>query len=175
MKNGEDEAIWNTIPITGKSPGMRYGHTMCYMKPYIVVFGGNTGNHPTNDVWIISLEKSPFQWSKLEFSDQNRPSNSPPPMPTARLYHASGVCTKGNAQGMMIIFGGRDQSENALNDTWGLRRHRSGNWDWIVAPYKGDIVPKNRYNVTYFLYLKLIKIFLKNQRIKIFKMKLKSS
>ena len=48
---------------------------------------------------------------------------------------------------MMIVFGGRDQSENALNDTWGLRRHRDGRWDWVVAPYKGEITPKNRYNV----------------------------
>jgi len=133
------------------------------MKPFIVVFGGNTGNHPTNDVWIISLEKSPFQWSKLEFTDQNRSSNSPPPMPLARLYHASGVCTKGNAQGMMIIFGGRDQSENALNDTWGLRKHRSGNWDWIVAPYKGDIIPKNRYNVNKNFIKKLKEIIYSNK------------
>jgi protein phosphatase len=50
---------------------------------------------------------------------------------------------------MMIIFGGRDSSENALNDTWGLRRHRKGNWDWVSAPYKTE-GPKNRYNVLSF-------------------------
>lgn len=51
----------------------------------------------------------------------------------------------------MIIFGGRDGNENALNDTWGLRRHRNGQWDWVMAPYKtkneGDL-PQKRYNVT---------------------------
>ena len=112
---------------------------MCYMKPYIVVFGGNTVSQPTNEVWIIPLEKSPFSWAKLELPEDT--------LPSPRLYHASGICTKGNAQGMMIVFGGRDQSENALNDTWGLRRHRDGRWDWVVAPYKGEITPKNRYNV----------------------------
>jgi hypothetical protein len=26
------------------TPGQRYGHTMVYSKPYLIVFGGNTGN-----------------------------------------------------------------------------------------------------------------------------------
>jgi protein phosphatase len=139
LKNGEDEASWNIIPTIGKTPGKRYGHTLCYIKPYIVIFGGNTGTQPSNDVWIITLENSPFQWSKLELSDDS--------CPTPRLYHASGLCTKGTAQGMMIIFGGRDKDEGPLNDTWGLRRHRNGKWDWVPAPYKNETLPKSRYNV----------------------------
>jgi hypothetical protein len=108
------------------------------MKPYIIVFGGNTGQTPANDVWTITLDKNLLSWTKLELPDNAGPS--------ARLYHACDICLKGNAQGMMIIFGGRDASENALNDTWGLRRHRNGSWSWLAAPYKvGD--PKPRYNV----------------------------
>ena len=108
------------------------------MKPYIVLFGGNTGSQPANDTWILNLDKSPFSWNKLEIAEDTTPAS--------RLYHAAGLCTKGNAQGMMIIFGGRDAAENALNDSWGLRRHRNGSWDWVIAPYKSD-PPKNRYNV----------------------------
>ncbi len=137
----DEEANWSTwsiIPTTGKSPGKRYGHTLSFMKPYIVLFGGNTGSQPANDTWILNLEKSPFTWEKLDL-----PENS---IPSPRLYHAAGLCSKGNAQGMMIIFGGRDSTEIALNDTWGLRRHRKGNWDWVSAPYKTE-GPKNRYNV----------------------------
>ncbi len=26
------------------TPGQRYGHTMVFNKPYLVVFGGNSGN-----------------------------------------------------------------------------------------------------------------------------------
>lgn len=37
---------------------------------------------------------------------------------------------------MMVIFGGRTNDSSALNDTWGLRRHRDGRWDWVPAPYK---------------------------------------
>ena len=37
---------------------------------------------------------------------------------------------------MMVIFGGRTTDQSALKDTWGLRRHRDGRWDWVKAPYK---------------------------------------
>lgn len=37
---------------------------------------------------------------------------------------------------MMVIFGGRTSDSSALKDTWGLRRHRNGTWDWVKAPYK---------------------------------------
>jgi len=46
----------------------------------------------------------------------------------------------GSANGMMVIFGGRGPDNNALNDTWGLRRHLDGKWDWVKAPYKNTNV-----------------------------------
>ena len=48
----------------------------------------------------------------------------------------------------MVIFGGRTKDGTAMNDTWGLRRHRNGKWDWVRAPYsygQNKIVPKGRY------------------------------
>lgn len=71
------------------------------------------------------------------------------PIPTPRVYHAAGVCTKGNASGMMIVFGGRDQNDQALNDTWGLRKHRDETWDWTKAPIQSNLAPKERYNVRF--------------------------
>jgi len=35
---------------------------------------------------------------------------------------------------MIVIFGGRATDNNPLNDSWGLRRHRNGSWDWVRAP-----------------------------------------
>ena len=36
---------------------------------------------------------------------------------------------------MLVIFGGRPQDRSqALNDIWGLRKHRDGSWDWTKAP-----------------------------------------
>jgi len=36
----------------------------------------------------------------------------------------------------MVCFGGRTTDQSSLCDTWGLRRHRDGRWDWVKAPYK---------------------------------------
>lgn len=115
------------------------------MQGTVVVFGGNTGNQPANDVWMLQIDelslKTVYTWVKLELGP-----NGLAPLP--RVYHACSVCNKGNAKGMMLIFGGRDANENALNDTWGLRKHRDGKWDWAQAPsYKSDQTPKSRYNV----------------------------
>jgi len=57
-------------------------------------------------------------------------------MPPVRVYHSAALCVTGSATGMMVIFGGRTSDSSALNDTWGLRRHRDGRWDWVPAPYK---------------------------------------
>lgn len=47
---------------------------------------------------------------------------------------------------MMVIFGGRTSDQSALKDTWGLRRHRDGRWDWVQAPTKaGSQEPLPRY------------------------------
>ena len=133
--NKEEESKWCLIKTVGASPGKRYGHTLAYMKPYFIMFGGNTNN---NDVWIIDINAAQVAWTKLEFPNNTGPS--------PRLYHTVGFCNKGNAQGMMIVFGGRDTTDNPLNDIWGLRRHRDGRWDWILATISKGEKLKPRYN-----------------------------
>jgi protein phosphatase len=44
---------------------------------------------------------------------------------------------------MIVIFGGRGLDNNPLSDSWGLRRHRTGRWDWVRAPEKS--APSARY------------------------------
>ena len=47
---------------------------------------------------------------------------------------------------MMVVFGGRTTDQSALNDTWGLRKHRDGRLDWVRAPYRNNQnPPKGRY------------------------------
>jgi hypothetical protein len=57
---------WVTVPVIGTTPGRRYGHVMVFIKPFLLVQGGNTGTEPVSDVWSLNLEKSPYSWSKLE-------------------------------------------------------------------------------------------------------------
>lgn len=109
---------------------------MCYMKPFLMTFGGNVGSRITNDIFLINIDDGIFEWKKLEPQGE---------IPCSRMYHASSVCKYGGACGMMIVYGGRGESSNALNDTWGLRKHRNGTWDWLKAPYSNNYSPLKRY------------------------------
>ena len=71
---------------------------MIYNKPFLVLFGGNSGTLPINDTWILNLEKSPFIWNKLNFENE---------IPAVRVYHSAALCMTGSASGMMVIYGGR--------------------------------------------------------------------
>ena len=120
LKKGEHQAEWIVVPVKGNTPGRRYGHTLVFLKPYLILFGGNYGNEAVNDVWIFNSELQPLQWQKLDITGE---------IPPTRIYHSAAVCNYGNANGMMVTFGGRRKEGNLLNDMWGLRRHRDGRWD----------------------------------------------
>ena len=66
LKNGDDAACWLQISVVGQTPGRRYGHCMVFIKPFLLVHGGNTGTEPMNDAWSLNLEKAPYSWFKLE-------------------------------------------------------------------------------------------------------------
>jgi hypothetical protein len=97
LKNDENP-LWIPVQVVGTTPGRRYGHSMSLVKPFLIVFGGNTGTEPVNDVWSLNLEKSPYTWAKMETSNEQ---------PCVRVYHSAAVCSMGSANGMMVIFGGR--------------------------------------------------------------------
>lgn len=122
LRNNEVNPSWIIIPVQGATPGKRYGHTLVFFKPFLIVFGGNTGTVPVNDVWVLNVEKAPYVWNKFVCEGDN---------PSVRVYHSSSLCQTGSANGMMVTFGGRTADQSALNDCWGLRRHRDGRWDWV--------------------------------------------
>ena len=136
MRNGEEMAQWMIVPVVGSTPGRRYGHSIIFSKPHLLVYGGNTGQEPVNDVWCLSVERAPFSWNKLDCGKEQ---------PAARVYHSAALCQTGSATGMMVCFGGRTTDQSSLCDTWGLRRHRDGRWDWVKAPYKAGETPTPRY------------------------------
>jgi len=84
------------------------------------------------------VDKAPFSWAELEVTSTERPC--------VRVYHSAALCSQGSATGMMVTFGGRTTDQSALKDTWGLRKHRDGRWDWVKAPYKAGLEgPLARY------------------------------
>ena len=125
-KDNEDFGFWKKILTYGKSPGKRYGHTLSYLNPIFILFGGSCNYQLLNDVWVIDIKNPNPNWFKLEIKNNI--------MPSPRLYQTCGFCEKGEAKGMLLLFGGRDSNENPLNDIWGLTRHRDGSWTWNKAP-----------------------------------------
>lgn len=122
---------------------------MLFNKPHLIVFGGNSGSKAENDVWLLNILKGPFTWQKYEFSNKI--------IPCPRVYHSAAICEEGSAYGMMVVFGGRKQTKKdhngsqkqltvaALNDIWGLRKHRDGSWDWVTPPKSQTYTPIARY------------------------------
>lgn len=137
LREGEERAQWTIVPVVGPTPGRRSGHTLVFNSPYIILFGGIADNRPTNDTWRLNVNKMPFSWEKVECFGE---------LPPPRLYHSAAMCLEGTPKGMMVIFGGRSPSQDALNDAWGLRRLHGGKCDWVRAPYKeGSEPPIGRY------------------------------
>ena len=102
---------------------------MVFFKPYILIIGGNIGNEPTNEVWSLCINKNPFSWAKIDFKDNE---------PSARVYHSSTIWKAEKKFDMVLLFGGRNSENVALNDLWGLRRHKSGYWEWVRAPSRSE-------------------------------------
>lgn len=140
MKKGEEYSNWLIVPTSGPNPGKRYGHSINFVKPNLVIFGGNSGDEMLNDVWILSIEITPFSWQKLDFKSE---------VPSPRQYHSASECLSGNAAGMIIVFGGRTVEKSNENDLWGLRKHRDGKWEWVkaISKSKENIQPAGRHKV----------------------------
>ena len=146
-KEGEGE--WKKHPMNnGLSPGPRYGHSLNYIKPYFVLFGGNFNPSLSNDVWIVNINEKIGEWKKINFKNDVGPS--------PRLYHTCLKCNYGKNKGALLIFGGRDSNENPLNDIWSLSLNEDQSWSWNRAIIKSnnEIVP--RYNHSMILYNELM-------------------
>ena len=111
----ENEGEWTKIKTEGPTPGERYGHSLNFLNPYFVLFGGNCNPNLSNDIWIININNNTnYHWIKIDYiNDKNN-------IPVERLYHSSEVCKYGKSKNKLIIFGGRDSKNNPLNDLWAL-------------------------------------------------------
>lgn len=147
----DEKGEWTTVQIQGQTPGKRYGHTMAFCRPYIVLFGGHAGTELSNETWVLSVEKVPFEWVKLNFSKG---------IPDARIYQSLATCNAGRYTGSIFLFGGRGKDQNPMNDSWSLKRHPDGLWEWNKSLSKGKALPLARYQVKYFENLNSIQAFL---------------
>lgn len=110
------------VPIEGITPGLRYGHTMVYILPILILYGGSGKSEVLNDIWILSTDKVPFKWEKINVTG----------IPNLRVYHTANLYKPHGNSEMMIVFGGRDKENKSLSDISGLKRSNNNiDWEWI--------------------------------------------
>ena len=136
--NDEDKAEWKKVITNGPTPGPRYGHSLSYISPYFVLFGGNLNPKLSNDVWIINLNNNSNEWKKITF-----PENGNVPIP--RVYHSGKVIKNGPYTHNIIIFGGRDEKDNPLNDLWCLSIGQNCGWKQLINPKGKKLHPRNNH------------------------------
>lgn len=54
-------AVYTRISVTGQTPGKRYGHSMVFQRPNLILFGGNTGTQ------AVIIEHSPIEERATNF------------------------------------------------------------------------------------------------------------
>ena len=144
IKN-QEEANWMQVPIEGQTPGPRYGHSMVYIYPNLILFGGssNVGQNKKNlimkDVWIFPTDKTPFNWIRLDTEGNS--------ILSARLYHTACVYQKINGENeSLVLFGGRDSQNVSLKDLCSLTKQKDNNYQWqLITPKNNDVAPISRH------------------------------
>jgi hypothetical protein len=94
---------WTKLQV--KSPDPRWGHKMVYDEKngVIVLIGGCDGSNYFSDTWL--WEGNTATWSKIATEN----------MPSARCSHAM---TYDRVSKKVLLFGGKTQSGDPLNDLW---------------------------------------------------------
>jgi N-acetylneuraminic acid mutarotase len=95
---------WDIIQARGDVPINREDHTAVIYEGAIVVFGGFLPNgEKTNDIYMYYFKEN--KWEKVSVLGLD--------LPKSRAGHSAIVF--GDS---MVIFGGRDEDSNKMNDIW---------------------------------------------------------
>lgn len=129
-----DKNFWQIFPYTGDIPSYLYGHTLNYIKNFLILFGGISSKNRTeynNNLYILDTENKNSSWICIK-SDNN--------FPCERGHHTS--CIYNNN---LIIFGGRNIFSESLNDLWELKILDSSNIEWKEITKKNPNLLTKRY------------------------------
>jgi len=121
---------WSHLSPLGPGPSGRIMGTAVYdaLRDRVLLFGGDDGVGPRNDVWQLTLSGAPA-WRLLS------PSGTPP---APREAHVAILDTAGDR---MIVFGGANAS-SLLSDVWALSLGASPRWTRLSP---GGTAPGVRY------------------------------
>ena len=135
---------WNKLINDGQGPGSRYGHTIIYKKPYLLILGGNLETNYSNQVHYALIDENniykKIKWNILKIANNSQ-------FPSPRIYQTCSICKYGNNSDMIFLFGGRDKKGMPLNDCWVLKNIKE-KWEWEKIPYRNGYEPQKRFQHT---------------------------
>ncbi len=131
------------IPRGEEQPETRDDHTaVIYNNKTMVIFGGFVeGGERTNDIWLYHIPEN--RWEKVI------PKGVAAPKP--RAGHSASVIGS-----QMIIFGGRDEDNERLNDLWSFSFDQG---TWTELPPKAGTPPCPRSGHSSSIYHCMLIIF----------------
>lgn len=129
LEAGGRKGLWTAVSVAGPTPGQRYGHSVNYKQPLIVLFGGSCAGETRNDTWVLAIDQTPLRWQQLLIEG---------PVPESRVYHSSGTFTFPETPNTLLIFGGRGKDLAARNDLWTLTHTSHSAWKWTQSAHKED-------------------------------------
>jgi N-acetylneuraminic acid mutarotase len=94
---------WEVIHSRGEVPVTRDDHTAVLYEGSMVIFGGFVDGERTNDIYRYYFKDN--KWEKVAVLGMDAP--------LPRAGHSALVYADS-----MVIFGGRDEDNNKLNDLW---------------------------------------------------------
>jgi hypothetical protein len=137
-----DSADWSPITPAGTLPAKRVHQTAIYDpdSDRVVVFGGFTvqggRQQMLGDVWALSLSGAP-QWIQLT------PSG---PAPPPRAYHSA---VYDPLRHRMLVFGGRDLSQQVFSDVWSLWLQPGPRWEQLAPRNPNSVTPEDSHIAVY--------------------------
>ncbi|CAA9990146.1 conserved Plasmodium protein, unknown function [Plasmodium knowlesi strain H] len=147
---------WVHIQAVGRKPSSRYGHTLDFLYPHIVLFGGNENvcdDERTffckNDLWVLNIRKGKikrtncqrkrivyFQWEEIEYQSVD---------PLGRYFHATTVWYDvENKMNNLILYGGKMRKKTSISSRLLVLQNCGNVWRWSILPVYVNPLNENR-------------------------------
>ncbi|SOV23654.1 conserved Plasmodium protein, unknown function [Plasmodium sp. DRC-Itaito] len=147
--SSESEQIkrkWVEIRVKGKKPSKRYGHSLDFLYPHLILFGGNDEicdedhSYCKNDLWILNIEKCKkgkekkdghinfylyFIWEEINYQYVN---------PLGRSFHSTAIWYDAKKKkNNLILYGGKMKDQNLCSRIF-LLQFNGYVWSWSILP-----------------------------------------
>ena len=114
------EGTWSPLPGIARTPRMFASAIYDPVRDRMVIFGGDEGSYPFNDVWTLSLSGTPT-FEKLE------PAGTPP---CPRAYHTA---VYDPIRDRMVVWGGANEGSSLCHELWELTFSGTPTWHLLSA------------------------------------------